>query len=384
MPSPSNAMSLDSPSSAREPGPRRQHDADSQPVTALELFFDLVFVFTITQLTELLVHDLDPLGIAQLLLIFGVSYWMYGGYVWLTNNLPPDRPARQLLLLLGMAAFLVQALAIPHAFGDAGLVFGFAYLAVVLVHGALFRLATSAITRVVPFNIASALLVIAAGFARGRTLEYSLWGAAMLLQFATPYLSGIGDFRIQPGHFVERHGLLMLVAFGESVVAIGIGAAGLHLDSGVIAAAVLGLALVACLWWAYFVGDSERAEAALASAAPGERPWLAINGFFYAHIPMLLGVVFIAAGVSSAIGHAAEPLALGPSAALAGGVLLYLAGDVAFRRTLRIGSGAARAVAAVVALGSIPLGRSSAALQLVALVVVFVLMFGSEASRSES
>jgi len=198
------------------------------------------------------------------------------------------------------------------------------------------------------------------------------------VQIITPYLIGIGRFRVEPAHFVERHGLLMLVAFGESVVAIGIGAAGLPLDSSVIAAAVLGLALVACLWWAYFTGDSERAEHALRTAAPERQPRLAIEGFFYAHIPMLLGVVFIAAGVTSAIGHAAEPLATGPASALAGGVLLYLAGDVAFRRTLGIGSGVVRAVAAVVALATIPLGWSSAALQLVALVVVFAAVFGME------
>ncbi len=171
----------------------------------------------------------------------------------------------------------------------------------------------------------------------------------MLVQLVTSYLIGIGRFRFEPAHFVERHGLLMLVAFGESVVAIGIGAAGLPLDRGVIAAAVLALARVACLRWAYFTGDSERAEHALRTASPERQTWLAIEGFFYAHINMLLGLVFIAAGVTNAIGHAAEPLAVGPASALAGGVLLHLAGEVAFRRTLGIGSGVVRAVAAGVA-----------------------------------
>jgi low temperature requirement protein LtrA len=238
-----------------------------------------------------------------------------------------------------MAAFLVQALAIPNAFGDSGRVFGFAYLAVVLIHSALFLVATRSIGRVAVFNVGSALLVIAAGFANGGAAKYWLWGAAMLVQFVTPYIAGISDIRVEPAHFVERHGLLMLVAFGESVVAIGIGAAGLPIHPGVIAGAVLGLALVACLWWAYFAGDTERAEHAPRTAAPDRRPWLAFEGFFYARVPMLLGVISIAAGVSSALGHFGEPLATGPAAALAGGVLLYLAGDVAFRRRLGIGSG---------------------------------------------
>jgi hypothetical protein len=148
------------------------------------------------------------------------------------------------------------------------------------------------------------------------------------------------------------------------VVAIGIGAAGLTLHSGVIAAAVLGLALVACLWWAYFAGDTERAEHALQTAAPDRRPWLALEGFFYAHVPVLVGVISIAAGVSSAIGHPSEPLATGPAAALAVGAFLYLAGDVAFRRRLDLGGWIPRATAAVMALATIPLGRSSAALDL--------------------
>ncbi|HEX6532981.1 MAG TPA: low temperature requirement protein A [Gemmatimonadaceae bacterium] len=356
-----------------------ERDEPVQPVTTLELFFDLVFVFTITQLTELLVTSLDAVGIAQVLLLFGVSWWMYGGYVWLTNNVTPDRAGRQLLLLVAMSAFLVQALSIPHAFDRDGIAFGLAYLVVVVVHGILFRQATRAITRLVPFNIASALLVIAAGFVRGGTPRYALWSLAMAVQFVAPYLSRVGAFRVQSGHFVERHGLLMLVAFGESVVAIGIGAAGLPVNAGVIGAAVLGLALVACLWWAYFVGDAERAERALAAAPPDERPALAINGFFYAHIPMLLGVVFIAAGVTKAIGHAAAPLGPGPAAALAVGAAIYLVGDVAFRRILRIDRGSTRTIVAIGALATFPLGGVSAALQLVMLVGVFVAGYVAEA-----
>jgi low temperature requirement protein LtrA len=205
------------------------------------------------------------------------------------------------------------------------------------------------------FHIGSALLVITASASHRMAAKYWLWGVALLMRIITPYLTGIGRLRVEPAHFVERHGLLMLVPFGESVVAIGIGAAGLPLYAGVIAAAVHGLALADFLWWAYFTGDSERAEHALRTVSPERQPRLAIEGFFYAHIPMLLGVVFVAAGVTSAIGHAAEPQATGPGAALAGGVLLYLAGDVAFRRALGIGSEVARSVAAV---ATIPLGWS--------------------------
>lgn len=356
----------------------------AQPVSTLELFFDLVFVFTLTQLTHILAEGLNPLSIANVLLIFGLSWWMYGGYAWLTNHLPPNSVPQRLLLLLGMSAFLILALAIPHAFDESGLVFGLAYLAVVLVHTGLFLQATKAITPIAIFNIISASLVIAAGFVHGGILDYGLWGTAILLQFITPYLGGVSDFRIQPSHFVERHGLLMIVAFGESVVAVGIGASGLPIDPGLIAAAVLGLALVACLWWAYFVGDSERAEAALENAALDQRPKLAVNGFFYAHIPMLLGIVFIAVGMESAMEHAFEPLGWKQATALAGGSALYLGGEVVFRKILNIGSGVTRGVVAVVSLGTIPLGEVSASVQLTALVLLFIVAFSIEAARSRT
>lgn len=373
--SPNNPISSDSASEEfKQPNESEQADI-AQQVSTLELFFDLVFVFTLTQLTHLLAEGLNLVNIVHVLLIFGVSWWMYGGYAWLTNHLPPNSTPQRLLLLLGMCSFLVLALAIPHAFDETGLVFGLAYLAVILVHTGLFLQATKAITPIAVFNVISAFLVIGAGFVDGSPLDYGLWGLALLLQFLTPYLGGVSDFRIQPDHFVERHGLLMIVALGESVVAVGIGASSLHLDLGLIAAAVLGLVLVSCLWWVYFVGDSEQAEESLTEAALDQRPKLAVNGFFYAHIPMLLGVVFIAVGLENAIEHAFDPLGLEPAMALAGGVALYLGGDVAFRKILNIGSIATRAVVAVLALGTIPLGGWSATFQLIALSLLFIVAF---------
>lgn len=382
--SPGNPISSDSASEEFKQSSDSEQADIAQQVSTLELFFDLVFVFTLTQLTHLLAEGLNLVNTGHVLLIFSVSWWMYGGYAWLTNHLPPNSTSQRLLLLLGMSSFLVLALAIPHAFDESGLVFGFAYLAVVLVHTILFLQATKAITPVAIFNVISALLVISAGFVHGGILDYGLWGLAILLQFIAPYLSGISNFRIQPSHFVERHGLLMIVAFGESVVAVGIGASGLHIDLGLIAAAVLGLSLVACLWWTYFVGDSERAEERLLNTAVERRPKLAVNGFFYAHIPMLLGVVFIAVGLESAIEHAFEPLGSGPAVALAGGTVLYLGGDVAFRKILNIGPVAARIIVAILALGTIPLGSISATAQLTALVLLFIVTFIIESTNKDT
>ena len=354
-------------------------------VSTLELFFDLVFVFTLTQLTGLLVTDLSPGSVLRMVLIFVVLFWMYGGYVWLTNQVPPDRPARRLLVILGMAAFFVCALAIPEAFDGGGLAFGLGYLLVMLVHSGLWLQVYGArvTVRFGAFNVVAALLVTAAGLVDGAA-AYGLWAAAIALQFVTPRLAGRAapQFPLRSGHFVERHGLLLIVALGESIVAIGIGAARLPLGPGLFGAAVLGLALAAALWWAYFVGDEEAAERAMAAAPETERFRLAINAYFFSYIPILLGVITAAAGVERAIGHPAERLDLESTLLLAVGVALYLAGDVAFRRVMGIRPLAFRAGAAVVALATILLGMYvAAAVQLLGLVLIVVAALAVEAGR---
>jgi low temperature requirement protein LtrA len=359
-------------------------DEEELRVSTLELFFDLVFVFTLTQLTTLLADDLSAKGMARVVLSFDVLFWMYAAYAWLTNMVPPDRPARRLLLIGGMAAFLVCALAVPQAFDGGGVAFGLGYLLVVLVHGGLYAPVSGAgVLWFAAPNALAALCLIAAGFLDGPA-AYALWAVPVVNQFVTPRLSARAAprLRVRPGHFVERHGLLLLVALGESVVAIGIGLAGEPLDLGLFAVAVLGLALAAGLWWTYFAGDEEGAERALAAAPPDRRLRLANNAYFYAFIPMLVGVIVIAAGVKKSIGHVGDPLDAGPALALAGGVALYLAGDVAFRRVLGIRPVGHRAAAALVALATLPLGvRLAAGVQLVGLVAVLVATIAAERRR---
>jgi low temperature requirement protein LtrA len=347
----------------------------AERVSTLELFFDLVFVFTITQLTAVLSDDPTPRGLLRVVLMLGVILWMYSGYAWMTNAVATDRAARRLLLLAGMAGYLVLALAIPRAFSEGDVAFGVAYLVIVAIHTGLYSRTGEARTvrallRLAPLNLASALLVLAAVIADG-VAAYLLWGAAFALEWVTPMLTPIGGFRIAPAHFVERHGLVVIVALGESIVAIGIGAADLPVDLSLAAVAVLGLLLAACLWWAYFGGDDTRAERALAAIPDDRRGWVAIQSFGYWHLLMLGGVITLAAGLKDAIGHAHDPLDLAHALLLSGGVALFLAGDVLFRRTLAIGPAHLRATAAALALATIPLGLTLSALaQLVALLVV--------------
>ena len=312
-----------------------------------------------------------------MLLVFAVLFWMYGGYAWLTNQLPPTDAPKRLLLIGGMAGFLVCALAVPDAFGATGLAFGFGYLIVVLLHAGLYAYGQGrAVWRFAPFNIAGALCLIAAAFTDG-AVQYGLWVAPIVLQLVASRLASSVDdssragYDVRPGHFVERHGLLLLIAFGESVIAIGVGVSGEGLTMPDVVGAILALGLIAALWWTFFGGDQERAEAALWAAPVTARVRMALGAYFYAFIPLLLGVIVLAAGLHLALGDLGARLSGVEALLLGGGVALFLAGDLAYRVALGIGPLVPRAVAAVAALGSIALGVSISALgQVVALLVI--------------
>ncbi|MGV9778688.1 low temperature requirement protein A [Streptosporangium sp. NPDC003464] len=347
-------------------------------VSTLELFFDLVFVFTVTQLTSLLADGLQdgrPLeGALRVLLVFGVIWWMYAGYAWLTNVVPPVRPARRVLTLLGMAGFMIVALSIPSVFDGDGVAFAVGYLLLITVHAGLYLQATSAFARVIPFNLCGVALIGVASFV-GAPYNYLLWGAAVLLLWGSPYFIGQKGFALKAAHIVERHGLLVIVVLGESIVAIGIGAKGLHIGFTLGLAATLGLALTACLWWIYFGGDDEpRAEHALAGAEPVRRTRLILGAYFYAHIPILLGVVAVAAGVKKLIGHPVDPLKPSAAVTLAVGVALFLAGNAWFRRVLGITGNRLRNGGALISLVTVALGLWSALAQLTALVALVAMV----------
>jgi low temperature requirement protein LtrA len=341
-------------------------DDDNQPlrVTTLELFFDLVFAFTLTQLATLLAGAFTVGAVARVLLIFGLLWWMYEGYAWLTNARPPVHTTERLLLLVGMAGFLTIGLAIPDGFGGASLTLGLGYLAVVLVHAWLYFRVNRNIIRVVPFNVTSAVLVIVAGVLRGpgggeRPAGYVLWVVALAVQLGSPLIVHPKNlFELRPAHMSERHSDLILVALGESVAAIGVGAGRLAGHSAadnvrIVVAAVLGLALAAALWWVVFgSSDEDEAERVLTEASSERRISLALGAFFYSNIPLLLGLVAMAAGVEAAIERSGR-ISAGPAAAavaLGAGAAAFLAGDAAIRRLLRIGPMRLRAAAAVLAL----------------------------------
>jgi low temperature requirement protein LtrA len=353
-------------------------EPEGRSVSTLELFFDLVFVFAITQLTAVIAADPSPVTVLRVLLLFGVLWWMFGGYVWLTNAVAPDRPIRKLFLLAAMVGFLVMALAIPTAFTGGGVVFGIGFMGVTLIHTGLFVSAQrgssmAGLDRLGLLNVAGASIIIAAGFL-SEPLVYVAWAAAFGLAVVTSFIATPQGFRLQASHFVERHGLLLIIVLGESIVAISVGAAGLALDGSLLAAACLALIIASCLWWLYFSGDDVHAEEAILEATPERRIRIALNAYFYAQIPMILGIVGFAAGVKAAIGHAFDPLELYAAMALGLGVGLYLVGDVLLRLSIGWGHAWVRSLAAIAAVATLPIGMAvSSVAQLAALIVVLLI-----------
>ncbi|HEX6678020.1 MAG TPA: low temperature requirement protein A [Actinomycetes bacterium] len=332
-------------------------------VSTIELFFDLVFVFAITQLTSLLAHEPTVVGLVRVTVVFGNLWWMYGGYAWLTNAMPPRGAAMRLLLLLGMTGFLVVALAIPAAFGSGGVAFGLGYLLVTVVHTGIFLLSAREITvqamrRLGPFNAITAVMLLVAGFTDG-ALQLALWVGAFALHWISPAFTAVEGFPIGAAHFVERHGLIVLIALGESIVAVGIGLTGRDLRAGHVVTAVLGLALAAALWWLFFDREDERAERALRDASDRRTPWLALYAFGYAFLPVLGGIIVFAAGIKNAIVQYGEPLPASTAWFLAAGVAVYVAGLALFRQLLGIRFVAARLAIAVAVLPTAAVGLAS-------------------------
>src|SRR5918998_314643 len=313
-------------------------DLAERRVTPLELFFDLVFVFALTQVTGFLADHLTWTGMLQGAALLAVLWWAWGGYSWLTNAVPAEEviPAR-LVILSAMAAMLVASLAVPDAFGEYGVLFGLAYFAVRLLQVLLYALATGdtpetrqAILRLAPGFLVAPALLIGAGFLDGFA-QGALWVVALAIDYGVALIGGVSGFRVHAGHFVERHGLVIIIALGESIVAIGVGASGLEIGVGVVVAAVLGVALAAALWWAYFDLVMLVAERRLSAAKGAERARMARDAYSYLHLPMVAGIIFVALGVKQTLAHVGDPLGTIPAVALCGGVSLYFLGHNAFR-----------------------------------------------------
>jgi low temperature requirement protein LtrA len=318
--------------------------AAEHQVTPLELFFDLVFVFAITQVTKLLIKEPNWSGVLHGMLVLMALWWAWTGYAWLTSTMDVDEGGVRLAVLAAMAAMLVVALAVPRAFGGDAVVFGVAYLVVRALHIVLYAIVgrddpdlLGAILRLAPTAIGGAALLVGAGFLHGHA-RIAVWVIALAIDYLGPAVIGAGrGWRIAPLHFAERHGLIILIALGESIVAIGVGA-GFTLTAGVIVATVLGVVVVSALWWMYFDVAAIFARTRLVEASGVEQARIARDAYSYCHLPMVGGIVLFAFGLRTTLHDVGGTLGTVAAVGLSGGAALYLLAHAGFllRSTRRI------------------------------------------------
>jgi low temperature requirement protein LtrA len=363
---------------------------EGERVTPLELFFDLVFVLALTQCTALMVRTPTWIGLLKGVLVLGMLWWAWVGYAWLTSVVDPEEGSVRLSIFAAMAALLVAALCVPGAFGDEALLFACAYAVVRCAHIVLFVIASRedrelrrSVTGLAVSTAIGAGLLFVAAFTSGAP-QLSLWGLALVLDMGGPFLFGADGWKLVPGHFAERHGLIVLIALGESIVALGVGAKP-TIDAGAVTAAVLGVVVAAALWWVYFDVTALVAERRLSSTEEGrERNEMARDSYSYLHLPMVAGIALLAVGLKLTLERVGEPLKLVPTVALLGGAALYLLAHVAFRlRNVHTLSGR-RLVCAIALLALVPitiaLGISSLA-TLALLALALTLLIAYEALR---
>jgi len=346
---------------------------EGEQVTPLELFFDLVFVLALTQCTAAMADEPTWRGLAKYLLVLATLWWSWVGYAWLTSVVDPEEGIVRLTIFAAMAALLVTSLCVSEAFDSLALLFACSYAVVRISQILLFVIASrdepELRRSVTGLAIGTALgvgLLVAASFLDGQ-LQGALWVLALVLDVGGPYLFGAEGWQLVPGHFAERHGLIIIIALGESIVAIGVGAES-GVDTGVVLAAILGIAVTAALWWLYFDVVALVAARRLNNAEEGrERNEVARDSFSYLHFPMVAGIVLLALGLKKTLGHVEDPLKVVPATAMLGGTAVYLLAHVAFRYRNVHRLNIARLACAGVLVALIPAGVELPALATLAL-----------------
>jgi low temperature requirement protein LtrA len=324
-------------SAGREPGTDEMQEPDDRSVGFLELFFDLTFVFAMSQVTHLMLHDISWQGFGRGVLALLALWWAWVCYAWLTNLFEIARVIHTTMVIVAMAAMFIAVIALPTAFTTGALVFALALFAVRLINAGMFIASASrgeaelasAIRRLVPGLLVGPVLIVAGAFVASPYREL-LWVAAAAADFGSPLIAGINGLRVVPAYFIERHGLVIIIALGEAIISLGAGASESLHRPGVLGAVVLGVLITGTLWWTYF-GLTTGAEERLRQTPAAERAQLARDAYSYLHLPLVAGVVFFALGARVSVEHIGEPLAPLPALALTGGVALFYVGEVAYR-----------------------------------------------------
>lgn len=324
-----------------------------QRVSPVELFFDLVFGLAFAQVTTFWVDHTSWAGLGQGLLVLAGLWWVWASFAWLTNTADTEADIVLAVMLFATACLFVAALAVPAAFDTHRLVFGITFFIVLGAFVGLYALVSrqepdqlAAVLRMARTVVVGAGLVLAAAFVPA-VVRPSLWAVAFVVGFFGPSLGGLGGWRVFPVHFAERHGLILIIAIGESLGAIGFAARGTHLGVGVVATAVLGLVVAAAYWLAYFDFASTGIRSLLARSSGVQRTALARDAYTYGHLPMVAGILLFAFAMREVLTRPGSHLGAVPAVALCCSSALYLSAFVALRWRVSHALGTGRPVAAV-------------------------------------
>jgi low temperature requirement protein LtrA len=368
--------------------PHLRRDGEEVTVTTVELFFDLVYVFAITQLSHLVLGQLDATGALRAAFLLVVVWWGWIYATWTVNWFDPESDAVRGVLVFSMLASLLMAAAVPEAFGARGLLFALGYVAlqvgrnaaatVLLVHDHPLR---AVYERITAWSIASGVLWIAGGLA-DPGVRMLFWGPALLVDLAAPLagyrVPGLGrsdteDYVVDGGHFAERCQGFILIALGESIVVTGATATGAGLGTSAVLALAVTFLGTAALWWLYFGEVARHSRRLMAESVNAGA--LARDAYTYLHVPIIAGVIAVAVGDELVIAHPGDPLETAGALAVLGGPALFLLGENFFRVRM-IGSANVKrlvAVAVLAALGLVAAHVSALALAAAAVVVLVAL-----------
>jgi low temperature requirement protein LtrA len=344
-------------------------ETSARRTSPIELLWDLVFVFAVTQVSTLLTRDLSWAGFARAMLVLALVWWAWSAFVWATNAQDPGSGTFRAVLLLATVLIFLVGLAVPQAFGSEGLIFAVTYVGVRLLHLALYvdasRRGNASMRAIAGFAATTGLgmaLLIGGAFTDG-VWRIALWTLAAAIDYAGPAwltrerLRGLQQVAVE--HFAERYSLFIIICLGESIVAIGVGAGGRRLDAMLIATVSLGLLITIGLWWVYFDRFADIAEERL--RIDKDPVLAAADGYSYIHLVLVAGIIVFAVGARSAVVYANDPLPVASRLALCGGVALYLAGQAGFRMRMggRLRRAMVGAIAAVVIVFAVSAGVSA-------------------------
>jgi low temperature requirement protein LtrA len=317
---------------------QQRHLTNRGKAVPLELFFDLVFVFAITQVTSLLAADPTWTGLGRGMAVLAALWWAWVGYSWLASAVDPEEGWIRIAFFAAMAAMFVASLATTGVFNNAAVTFSVAYLVVRLLQVVVFlavsagdRTFRAAIISMVPSFVAGPAMLVAAAFSGG-TARGVLWALALLVDFGGPLLGGSRGWRLQPSHFAERHGLIVIIALGEAIVSVGVGAGDGGVSAQLVIVAVAVIAIAAAMWWAYFDVVAIVAERKLHELEGVPRNRLARDSFSYLHLGIVAGIVLVALGAKKVTLQPTKELSEVISFALGGGAALVLVSLSAIRR----------------------------------------------------